>query len=241
MLRIAIFILFIFQLHSLDFRKVFHTDYVSALDFISENSSRFYYYSDTYQTDPEIIMSVLFPEAIRYSIVKDFFEIRSLEIAYVYSGTTDFSIGYFQMKPSFAEELENQIKEYPSILKKYNVLLLSENQSIIEARKIRVARLKDIDYQILYANCFYDVLRIIYPSAFNLDRISQIRFISTAYNHGFLAGFDEIQEYSSKAFFPLNGKNNTQKYVYNEVSVYFYENDLPQIISKKDNFALLFK
>jgi len=200
---------------------------------MTSHADLFLEYSKAFQTDPDIIMPVLFPEAIRYSIVSDYLQTKSLELVYVNTGEVDFSIGYFQMKPSFVYDLEEVIRKHPVQLSKYDSLQITGKKDITEIRKTRIERLKQLEYQVVYANCFYDIMKIMYPAIFNSDKAFQIKFISTAYNHGFLTGQEEIIEYTSKAFFPLNGKNNTQKYVYNDISLYFYINDLPQIVAKK--------
>ncbi len=233
MLRILIVFLAPLFFESIDYKKAFSDNYADALDFISENANLIFDYSSAYDTDPEIIMPVLFPEAIRYSIVSDYLETKSLELVYVYSGSTDFSIGYFQMKPSFAENLEQSISSYPQALSKYDSLLIPDDWPPTEIRKERLERLKKLEYQVAYVNCMYDILKILHPSIFKLSKEFQIRFASTAFNHGFLSGKDEIIEYSDKAFFPMNGKNNTPRYKYSEISLYFYQNDLPLILSKK--------
>lgn len=227
-------LIFIFPLffQSVDYRAVFSDDYKRAYEFISRNSDLIIEYSDSLNNDPEIIIPVLFPEAIRYSIISNFLETKSLELAYVYSGSADFSIGYFQMKPSFIENLEKTIIRHPGILSKYDSLIFSDNFSLQDIRRKRIERLKSLEYQIVYANCMFEVLKIMYPEVFTYDKAYQIKFISTAFNHGFLAGRKEILEYTTKAFFPFNGKNKTEKYVYNEISLYFYHHDLPRIISK---------
>jgi hypothetical protein len=178
-------------------------------------------------------MSVVFPEAIRYSIISDYLETKSLEITYVYSGSADFSIGCFQMKPSFIEDIEETILKYPEKLSNYDTLVISGKFSESEIRQKRLSHLKILDYQIVYTNCLCDIMKILYPEIFNYDKPFQIKFISTAFNHGFLSGLEEISDYSSRPFFPLNGKNNTPKYVYSDISFFFYQNDLPMIVSKK--------
>jgi hypothetical protein len=232
MFRLVLVLIAALSFQSIDYRNVFYNDYDTALNFMSKNAGMFLNYSASFQTDPEIIMPVLFPEAIRYSIVADYLETKSLELSYVYAGSPDFSIGYFQMKPSFVEDLEKEISKYPDKLIKYDSLLIPANKTIPEIRRERIDRLKKLEYQVIYANCMYDVLKIIYPSVFKKDKSFQIKFISTAYNHGFLSGQKEILDYSTKAFFPLNGKNNTRRYIYNEISLYFFQNDLPGIVSK---------
>ena len=232
MLRPLLVFLILLFFQSIDYRSVLKSDYQKAVQFISDHSKLFLKYSSATNTDPEVIISVLFPEAIRYSIINDYIETKSLEIAYVYSGSADFSIGFFQMKPSFVESLEEYIKTHPENLVKYDTLLIPGDNTLPEIRRIRLERLKKLEYQIVYANCLYDIMKIIYPDIFLYDKSYQIKFISTAYNHGFLTGQEEILEYSSKAFFPLSGKNNTPKHVYSEISLYFFYNDLPSIVNK---------
>jgi len=238
MLKVSAILICLLFYQSVDYQIVFSDDYNNARQFMSKNADLFIRYSESFNTDPEIIMPILFPEAIRYSIISDYLETKSLELAYVYSGSADFSIGFFQMKPSFIEDLEKTIRSEPEKLEEYDSLLISDNYSVIEIRKTRIDRLKKIEFQIAYANCLYDITKIIYPEIFKFDKDFQIKFISTAFNHGFLSGQKEIMEYSNRAFFPLSGKNNTPRFIYNEISLFFYRNDLPHIVSKKNNFAL---
>jgi hypothetical protein len=232
MLRLLLIFILPSIINSVNYRQIFSSDYNNALEFISHNSALFLDCSTQYNTDAEVIIPVLFPEAIRYSIIRDYLETKSLELTYVYSGSVDFSIGYFQMKPSFVDSIEKTIRNYPEQLKKYRNLLIPEELPLTEIRKERIDRLKSIEYQIGYANCLYDITKILYPDIFNYEKSFQIKFISTAFNHGFLTGEKEILDFTGKAFFPLNGKNNSQRYIYHEISLYFYEKDLPDILRK---------
>ena len=53
-------------------------------------------------------LAVVFPEIVRYSDLEDLIQIRALKVLYVQYGRkyADFSVGHFQMKPSFIEQLE---------------------------------------------------------------------------------------------------------------------------------------
>jgi hypothetical protein len=63
------------------------------------------------------VLSIVFPEIIRYNAFKDFLETKTLEWLYVEYGKdkADFSIGLFQMKPSFVEKLEKYLQATPSV------------------------------------------------------------------------------------------------------------------------------
>ena len=57
-------------------------------------------------------IAVVFPELIRYSALRDKIEITLLKSLYIYKGDdyADFSIGQFQMKPSFAELIHKNVQ-----------------------------------------------------------------------------------------------------------------------------------
>ena len=58
----------------------------------------------------ELAVAVVFPELVRYSALMDFMETTAVKALYQQKGVkgADFSIGRFQMKPSFVEDLERQ-------------------------------------------------------------------------------------------------------------------------------------
>ncbi len=59
-------------------------------------------------TEKAQILSIAFPEILRYDSYSDYLETSSNRILYVNNGkeASDFSTGYFQMKPSFLENLK---------------------------------------------------------------------------------------------------------------------------------------
>ena len=58
----------------------------------------------------ELAVAVVFPELVRYSALMDFMETTAVKALYQQKGVkgADFSIGRFQMKPSFVADLERQ-------------------------------------------------------------------------------------------------------------------------------------
>ena len=87
--------------------KIFGNDYKNALNYFKKYKTFSRNILKENNVDAEIIIPILFPERIRYSIVRDFFETAFLEAIYTSQGSDyiDFSIGDFQMKPSFIEKL----------------------------------------------------------------------------------------------------------------------------------------
>ena len=89
----------------------FGSDYKKAVQIFTEEKE---YLTQQIKDNEKCIVcsSIIFPEFIRYSMFKDFLETEALKIGYVQFGAeaVDFSIGYCQMKPSFIEKLEYEIK-----------------------------------------------------------------------------------------------------------------------------------
>lgn len=107
-------------------------------------------------------VSVVFPEMLRYVLWKDLFETAALELLYVRYGSTkaDFSIGWFQMKPSFAEKLEREIYTYPELVMHYSDLSTYSipNNDSVDIRSERIKRLKQLSWQLKYLNAFIAVV-----------------------------------------------------------------------------------
>ena len=90
-----------------------------ALNFLQENNAIIEEVFQVTKMEKTAVLPVIFPELIRYAIVKDLLETAALEAIYVELGVegADFSIGHFQMKPSFAEQLEEKIRGNPDLLR----------------------------------------------------------------------------------------------------------------------------
>lgn len=82
--------------------------------------------------DARVVYSIVAPEIIRYVQIKDFFEVKSLEIGYVNNkvkNLSNFSIGYFQMKPQFIEQLEDYLLNNKLVLP-LNIILPNEYSNL---------------------------------------------------------------------------------------------------------------
>ena len=105
---------------------------------------------------------------LRYSLWRDLFETTALELLYVKGGKTvaDFSIGWLQMKPSFAEMVEGKVQEDSILFQKYSSLLIYQSSTTdsIKVRKERIERLKQFEWQLLYLNAFIDYNCAIFQS-----------------------------------------------------------------------------
>ncbi|MFC2086158.1 hypothetical protein ACFLQ9_00400 [Bacteroidota bacterium] len=201
----------------------FNQDYQYAIDFI-KNQSQFFLLeagNDTLKTT--ILTSVIFPEILRYSYFRDFFETKALEIVYIAKGReyADFSIGHFQMKPSFVEKLEKQLMQYELLAERYDSIFYATGMDEIEIRQQRIDRLSDISWQWIYARVFYDLMIEKYPLESFSSEEHMIRFFATAYNYDFTAGREKIDLWSNKKVFPY-GIRYDNPFTYSEISWHFY-------------------
>lgn len=213
------------------FLDEFESQYKDALTFVDNNYRRFSETFNAYQIDQDIAISIVFPELIRYSYFRDFFETKTLSILYVKGKNVDFSIGQFQMKPSFIEKLESEIKNNPSLSRFKEIAIYSAEDSI-SVRKERVERLSSTEWQLKYLCCFYEIMENKVQSN-TLSQEEKLKLYATAYNYNFQKSIDEIKKWNGTKSFPFGMKAPPHiQYAYSEVSYFFYKNDLNQIKSK---------
>lgn len=167
------------------------------------------------------ILSIAFPEIIRYDSYSDYLETSSNKILYVNEGKTasDFSTGYFQMKPSFIEDLENYIANTES-LKEYNWILIQKKNET-EAREERINRLGNFQWQLRYLKVFWYVAEYKYQNIDFKTTQDKIRFFATAYNYGFTKPEKEIIKYQSGKKFSPGEKPNSVKFAFADFSIDF--------------------
>ena len=93
----------------IDYKKIFGSDYTWAVNWLKQNDAVIDDYAVKYQLPAKELKAIVFPELIRYNGVFNALEVESLKYLYVSEGKhyANFSVGYFQMKPSFAEMVES--------------------------------------------------------------------------------------------------------------------------------------
>lgn len=183
-------------------------------------------------------MAVVFPEMLRYSLWRDFFETQALELFYVELGSknVDFSIGWFQMKPSFAEALEGEVISNDDLRIKHNELVNYQAfaKDTISIRKERLRRLKQIGWQLKYLNAFIDLVSIRYPLQ-NLPSVERVRLMAAAYNRGFFIPLKDLQGFNSQKTFPY-GPKNENPFSYAEVAEFFFLNNAVYLFTTKKQY-----
>ena len=169
---------------------------------------------------PQMLFAIVAPEFTQYSSLDNKMETYSLKVFYVQQGKaySDFSIGYFQMKPSFIELLEEYAASDANLKKKYAACLFP-NPNERSARVARIDRLNTIEWQIIYLSLFCDVLHKRFENLSFDTNEEQLRFYASAYNCGFHKSEWQIKETEQKALFPHYSK---QKFKYSDIALWFY-------------------
>lgn len=211
------------------FEKHYSSDYIIALQKVQGFQYQFDSICKSNGTPPKEVLSIVFPEIVRYSYLSDISEIAMLELFYVEKGSTkysNFSVGLFQMKPSFIEGLEKEISSNKALKKKYKNLLFNDTISDKTMRNIRLSRLKNMQYQISYASCFYEIAikKLSADSRWKKANLEErLRIISTAYNSGLNISYDFNLNMQKAKLFP-DGKIcfDCHNYNYSDIVVKFY-------------------
>lgn len=167
------------------------------------------------------VLSIAFPEILRYDSYSDYLETSSNRILYVNEGknASDFSTGYFQMKPSFIEDLENYVANNEGLMQYNWIVIHKKNET--EARKERINRLGNFQWQLRYLKVFWYAAEYKYQNIDFKTTEDKIRFFATAYNYGFTKPEKEITKYQAAKKFSPEEKTNTEKFAFADFSIDF--------------------
>jgi len=170
--------------------------------------------------DPDFVIAIAYPEMTRYSSAKNSYETFADIIAYcTFKEPGCYSIGEMQMKPDFAEKVENLIKQNPKLKEKYGSLL-SENENYL-ARFNRLLNLGEKESQLKYLLAFIDICIDKYDLK-DKETEEQLIIISTAYNAGLNWTYSQLKVISQKSQFPYGRTNRDSLWNYSTVSVGYY-------------------
>ena len=207
-----------------EYKKTYLKEYQSAIDFLKTNQKKFLGELGENQGETEVMVSVVFPEMVRFSEVSNLLETASLEMLYVRFGANyaDFSIGRFQMKPSFVEKMEKYIEE--NKLHSLSEIHTYSQKEDKEIRQERINRLKKLEWQLKYLRGFYEITRHKFVDNWN-SKEDKIRFFAAAYNRGFDNTQQEIEKWINLRAFPFGVNYRGKQYIYAEICTYFYLKD----------------
>lgn len=202
----------------------FEAEVTKSCQFLKSKQNLIQTISRPYGHENALVMSIVAPELIRYHLFSDFFETGALETLYVGFGknAADFSIGYFQMKPSFVEKLEDALRNDPMLIERYQPLVNYSSDSETLIRSERIQRLKSLDWQIRYAHAYYDIALRTFANITFENKEEQRSFIATAYNYGFDKPAAEIARWSTIPAFPYGLKYGGKQQPYEKLAATFY-------------------
>jgi hypothetical protein len=205
-----------------DYREVFGSDWKKAEQFVADNEKMIRPVLEKYKIDFYEAIAVVFPELVRYSALRDKMEITLLKALYVNLGKdyANFSIGYFQMKPSFAEMIIDESHKISGRRKP----VIGDSTAFEDIRSYRaaiVASLEDTRAQLDYLILFFWITGKRFDIK-KMDEPARIRFLATAYNYGFLHTENEINGMTERRFFSIKPAGK-ELYSYADISLYWYE------------------
>lgn len=208
-----------------EIRYEFEKEYRQADDWLKQHEQLILSKASMHGISPRMLMAIVFPELLRYNAVYDFMETAALSILYVQSGEryADFSIGHFQMKPSFAKMVEEDAQNLPdpTIVKMLNLHRDMMGDDEVQ-RRARINRLESIERQLDYLVAFYWIMEQRTRSmAFSSDE-ARLRYYATCYNSGYRKSAEEINRAMKQKYFHTGKLISTAKYNYADISLDWY-------------------
>ena len=175
-----------------------------------------------YGIQPDFAQAIVFPEVIRFSAISDKVEVQGLFTLYVQYGIkySNFSVGRFQMKPSFAEQVEKDAKQLQG---KWQATLQQIDLSDTpEARINRVKRLNSAEWQLKYLIWFIEIMDQQYGMTYKSNNIEKLRFYATAYNCGYTNPEPVILQHMQKNYFHTAVFSSDIRYCYCDIASAYY-------------------
>lgn len=203
-----------------DYKTVFGDNYSEALNFVSNRPDLTIFFAQQ-QIQPDFAWAIVFPELIRYSSLCDKIELASLYTLYIAFGENyaNFSVGNFQMKPSFAQQIESdylKLKNRLSVKGDYSF----DTSNTRQARAERIKRLNDIQWQATYLSIFIKLLDFKYAGKTWESKSEKLKIYATAYNSGYwLSQKELIKRMDQKLFYTsIIPVSEEKKYAYSFIS-----------------------
>jgi hypothetical protein len=207
-----------------DFGKTFGPKAVAAEKKLNSLQDNFKLCAGICNNDTKFLQSIVFPEVMRYNSIKDGVEAESLRTLYVQFGTVyaNFSVGIFQMKPTFAEQVEAKAKQLlpDSIYKELQLAYTVTGEESIRSQ--RTERLQDEDWQLVYLTAFVSICNKNYEHKKFTSVTEKLQYYATVYN----AGFDKTDAFINKKIkednFYLSQGMPEKKFKYAAIAAWFF-------------------
>lgn len=205
-------------------RHSFGTDWTEAERYVDTHQQKWKQTFRDFEVDASMAQAIVFPELIRYSKWQDKIEQAANSAFYISGGMeqANFSIGRFQMKPSFAEDVEREWNS-SSLATEYGfVFNLQDNAT---ARRSRINRLSTQEGQCRYLSIFLRLQYLKYPALKQKTAIQQVRYLATAYNYSHTASSQDIEKRQHQRTFHTDiiKTASTHMYCYADIAVEYYK------------------
>lgn len=202
----------------LSYFSYYPNDANNAIKFICDNKEEFSQSLHKFSGKEQLMaISIIAPELSQFSNIYDAIEMRTLFAFYVNMGKADFSVGYFQMKPSFIEEIEGIVQKNKILKKQYSGLIPKGSSK--EKRRFRLNNLSTLSGQLHYLCLFVDIVK---QKTFHMkfaDDEEKLRYWATLYNCGLDLSPEEVKERQNIKQFPHFSK----RFNYSDIAIEFYK------------------
>lgn len=205
-----------------DYEAIFGDDWRKAEQYERENRHWMEPALEQHNIPYRLAISVIFPELVRYSALRDKMETTLLKALYVNLGDeyANFSIGRFQIKPSFASFIRTESRGALGRRSDISFRQPGDFDDISNFRKSIVADLEDPRIQFNYVVAFFRLCEKKYKTGRMSDE-EKVKFLSTAYNYGIDRSAGEIESMIDKRFFSTQIIRSS-RYCYSDISLYWY-------------------
>lgn len=166
-----------------DFRQQHLQQWQEADTYAHEQHAAWQEIWNGFNVDSALAEAVVFPEMVRYSKLQNYAELAAVRVRYVAQGSRecDYSIGRFQMKPSFVEKLERRWMQSPLAGQYETAFDTTDSRT---ARQARIERMEQDLWQCVYLAMYIRLLDIDYPALVSMPTEKRVQLIATAYNRG---------------------------------------------------------
>ncbi len=211
---------------SYNYREEFGNDYTWAINWLQQNNSSIEKYASLFNIPSKELKAIVFPELVRYNTVYDAIEINTLKYLYVSEGKAyaDFSVGYFQMKPSFAQMIEEDANAMldSSILRISGLTKFKNNADYDLSRKARITRITNLEDQLIYLCAFYKICQVKFAKQRFTTNLDKLKFFATCYNAGYRRNYAKLVSLQAHNYFHTGKLWSNKHYNYADICAYYF-------------------
>ena len=212
-----------------DYKTIFGSNWLKAQAYVDENRNWMKQLLEENHIPSDVGIAIIFPELVRYSAIRDKMEVSVLKALYINLGDdyADFSIGQFQMKPSFAMSVRKNLSQASLRRLGLRTRFKQDSTDIKMFRRSIVNDLEEPEKEFRYLIGFIRICEKKYEIS-KLDAEEKLRFLAAAYNYGIDKSYSQIEGIMDRKFFHT-GLIRSDIYCYSDVSLFWYRNNISKI------------